>query len=131
MSLGSITILTMLSLPTHELGISFHLFRSFSPMFYIFQSVGFAFLLLNLFLSILFDVFVSGIVFLISVLDCSFQVFGALLTLTLLILKLFRNQGSSYWLVITRSGGLYFKVLLRKLYFSIGFQEACGQAWSY
>lgn len=100
-------------------------------MFYIFQSVGFALLLLNLFLSILFDVFVSGIVFLISFLDCSFQMFGALLTLTLLILNLFRNQGSSYWLVITRSGGLYCKVLLRKLYFSIGFQEACGQILSY
>lgn len=62
--------------------MSFHLFRSFSPMLCIFQSITFVLLLLNLFLSILFNAFVSGIVFLVSFLDCSLQVFGAFLTLT-------------------------------------------------
>jgi hypothetical protein len=34
--LGSIAILTIVNLPVHEYGIPFHLFKSFSAMFYSF-----------------------------------------------------------------------------------------------
>lgn len=57
---------------------------------------------------------------LMSFMDCSLQVFDALLMLTCEF-KTFRNQGSSYWLVIARSeGGLY-----------CSFQAVCGQTLSY
>lgn len=80
----------MLFIPIHDFGMFFHLFRSLISltMFCIFQGINFHLLMLSLSLSILFDAVVSGIVFLISFLDCLLQVFGGLLILTFLILKL-------------------------------------------
>lgn len=67
--------------------------------------------------------------FLTLCLDCWFQVFWALWILTVEF-KTFRNQRSSYWLVIIRSGILYSRMLLRKLYFILGFKQFVVRLWA-
>lgn len=44
--------------------------------------------------------------------------------------KTSRNQGSSYWLVITGNGGLYCRALLQKLYFNVGLQAFVVRLWA-
>ena len=88
-SLETLAILTMLSLPVHEYEMFLHLFRSFflfSNNVYGFQSVSFVFLLLNFFPVYSFNAIINEIVFLILFSDFSFQAFRNIIDFCVFIL---------------------------------------------